>query len=92
MDEKRRAHRNPPHPSSVSARLCFERGRGSEFDPAVSQLCQGLEHKYDFLGKQEGTKIKSNWRNIIYGAGQISELPTNFSYCFDKYGLLVICS
>ena len=90
MDEKRCAHRNPPHPSSVSARLCFERGRRSEFDPKVSQLCQVLEHKYDFLGKQEGTKIKTIAVTLFMGHWGRSE-ETNFSYCFDMYGLLVIC-
>ena len=79
-----------PHPSSVSVRLCFERGRRSEFDPAVSQLCQVLEHKYDFLGKQEGTKIKTIAVSLFMGHWGRSE-ETNFSYCFDMYGLLVIC-
>ena len=81
---------HPTHPSSVSVRLCFERGRRSEFDPAVSQLCQVLEHKYDFLGKQEGTKIITIAVSLFMGHWGRSE-ETNFSYCFDMYGLLVIC-
>ena len=89
IDEKRYAHRNPPHPTPPLCLPAFvlRGGAGQSSTPQFPSFVRSWNTNMISWGNKRGQRSKQLPYHYLWGRAE----ETNFSYCLDMYGLVVIC-
>ena len=89
IDEKRCVNRNPPHPTPPLCLSAFvlRGGAGQSSTPQFPSFVRAWNTNMISWGHKGGQRSKQLAYHYLWGRSE----GTNFSYCFDMYGLLVIC-
>ena len=77
----------PPHPPLCLPAFVLRGGAGQSSTPQFPSFVRAWNTNMISWGNKRGQRSKQLAYHYLWGRSE----GTNFSYCFDMYGLLVIC-